>query len=396
MHKILKALKVEPENYSLLETIYFAFFASGIMSIMLGTLLPYIRDENALTYAQSGLMLSAHQFGNLCAVLVAGILPYVIGRKKSTLLMGAGTILGLVLMALTRNFALLVAAFALTGIGRGTMSNICNVVISNVSGNKGAALNTLHAVFAVGALLSPVIVFIFARKNDSNWKLAAIFAASLAVAAWALIARSKLSNSPSKKEKGGSFFFLKDLMFWLNTMILFFYLCAEASIIGWFVIYFKDMGILPATIAKFTPTLLWITVMLGRLSCAALSSRIDKNKLLLVLASCFILLFTGMLMSKSTVPLVICLLGIGFSMAGIYPTTFSTIKATSSTIATGFVISIASIGGILMPGIVGAVADIHGLFGGVAMILTALTGMLALIIAKLILVNRQNRKESPL
>lgn len=388
MRKFLQSLNVAPENYRLLETIYFAFFASGFMSVMLGTLLPYIRDENALSYAQSGLMLSAHQFGNLCAVLVAGVLPYMIGRKRSTLLMGAGSAVGLVLMVLVRSPWPLVAAFAVTGIGRGTMSNIGNVVSSEVSGNKAGALSLLHAVFAMGALLSPLAVYLFTRSSASGWKLSALTAAALTATAWVFIARSKLSSVPSRKEAGGTLSFLKDASFWLNTMILFFYLCAEASIIGWFVIYFEDMGVLPAGAAKFTPTLLWLMIMIGRLACAAVSARVDKNKLLLALSLSFTLCFAGMLMSRSAAPCVIFLLGVGLSMAGIYPTTFSTMRDTSSTMATGFVIAIASVGGILMPGIVGAVADAYGLAGGVATVLAALAGMVILVTVKLVAAGR--------
>lgn len=388
MRKFLRSLEVAPENQGLLRAIYFAFFTSGLMSIMLGTILPYIRDENALSYSQSGLMLSAHQFGNLCAVLAAGVLPYAVGRKKSTLIMGAGTALGLILMTVVHSPWPLVAAFAFTGIGRGTMSNICNVVASDVSGNKTGALNLLHAVFAIGALSSPVIVYVFTGLSGAGWKYSAQTAAVLAISAWIFIARSKLSDTPVQKEKGGSFSFFKDASFWINTMILFCYLCAEASIIGWFVIYFEDLGILPAAVAKFTPSMLWLMIMIGRLSCAAVSWRVNKNKLLLTLALAFAACFAGMLLSRSAVMCVIFLLGIGLSMAGIYPTTFSTLSGTSSTVVTGFVIAIASLGAIIMPGIVGAVADVHGLAGGVAMIMTALSGMVILVVVKLVRARR--------
>ena len=382
MQRLLHGLKVAPENYGLLGMVYFSFFTNGLATVMLGTLLPFIRDENGFSYSQSGLMLSMHQLGNLAAVLLAGVLPYLIGRKKSTLAMLAGTIIGMTLMAATGSFWLFVAAFALTGIGRGTLSNTCNVVIAEVSGNKAGALNILHAIFAIGALLSPVVVFTFTGGFHTGWKGAAITVAVLALASWILLARSNLSAAPTKKESGGALTFLRTGNFWLSTMILFFYLCAEASIIGWFVIYFKEVGALPARLAEFTPTLLWSMIMLGRILCAVLSAKVDKNKLLLALGAAFALFFTGMLLSPTPAVCIACLLGIGFSMAGIYPTTLSTMNANESGIATGFAIAIASVGAILMPGIVGAVADVQGLKGGVSMILASLLLMIVLIVAK--------------
>ena len=382
MQKLLRGLKVAPENYGLLGTVYFAFFLNGLTTVMLGTLLPFIRDENGFSYSQSGLMLSAHQLGNLTAVLLAGVLPYLIGRKQSTLALLAGTIVGMTLMAMTGSLWLFVAAFTLTGIGRGTLSNTCNVVIAEVSGNKTGALNILHAIFAIGALLSPVLAFIFTGGLHSGWKGAAATVAVLALVAWILLARSKLSATPAKKESGGALTFLRTWNFWLSAMILFFYLCAEASIIGWVVIYFKEVGALPARLAEFTPTLLWSMIMFGRVFCAAVSAKADKNKLLLALGVAFALFFTGMLLSPTPAVCVACLLGIGFSMAGIYPTTLSTMDANASGIATGFVIAVASVGSILMPGIVGAVADVRGLKGGVSMILASLLLMIVLIVAK--------------
>ena len=104
------------------------------------------------------MLLSAHQAGNFFAVFIAGYLPYVIGRKKSTLYLSSGKAIGLLLMILTGNPILLTLAFILTGIGRGTQSNITNVVTAEISQKKASALNILHSTFAVGAFISPFLV----------------------------------------------------------------------------------------------------------------------------------------------------------------------------------------------------------------------------------------------
>jgi fucose permease len=155
-------------------------------------------------------------------------------------------------------------------------------------------------------------------------------------------------------------------------------------VIGWFVVYFTESGVLPPNMATLTPTMMWLMMMTGRIICAALSSRVDRLKLLLGLSIGVTLSFAGMLFSRTAAPCIAFLLCFGLSMGGIYPTAFSTVRGTSSTMATGFVIATATFGAILMPGIVGAVADTYGLAGGVATILAALGGMLALVAAKLI------------
>lgn len=386
MQFLLNKLEVGRENQRHLYSMYFAFLTSGMMSIILGALLPFLRSEGGLSYTLSGFLLSAHQIGNLGAVLLAGFLPYAIGRKRATLIMGAGIVAGMLLMTLTNNPALLIVAFVLTGISRGTMSNVCNVVVSEISGNKTGALNILHSLFAVGALVGPVLVLLYTQSLHVTWKAAAWTLAALGLVSWLNMAGLKLSPLPpySKKDKRSGM----PLFFWLSTLILFFYICAESTIIGWFVVYFEEAGLLSANLAKLAPTMLWFMIMLGRFACAGLSRRVDKNTLLLVLGAAFTLFFGGMLASKSAAACIVCILGAGFFMAGIYPTVLATLKNSSSAIDTGLCISLAATGGIIMPGIVGRVADSRGLPGGIATVLSALALMIVLMAVNFVIHRR--------
>ena len=129
----------------------------------------------------------------------------------------------------------------------------------------------------------------------------------------------------------------------------------------------------------------WLMVLVGRVSVVLISKRVhNKNGMLLILALLTMFCFTGMILSRSSIPCVLFLLGIGFSMAGIYPTTIATMSGATSTVSVGFTIGIASLGGIFMPGMVGAVADSYGLANGIALLLAGLFGMIALIVLKII------------
>jgi len=119
MKSLEQSLGVAKENRGLMYAMYFAFFSSGFMSQLFGAILPFMQEEYHLSYTLRGMLLSAHQAGNFFAVFIAGYLPYVIGRKKSTLYLSSGKAIGLLLMILTGNPILLTLAFILTGIGRG-------------------------------------------------------------------------------------------------------------------------------------------------------------------------------------------------------------------------------------------------------------------------------------
>jgi len=385
VESLSRKLQVSKENTGLLYIMYFAFFCSGMMSTLLGTILPSMKAEYQMSYVLSGMVLSAHQIGNFCAVLIAGFLPYAIGRKKSTLLLCSGIAIGLVLMTVTGNPAVLLVAFVATGIGRGTMSNITNVVVSEVAENKAGGLNILHATFAVGAFISPFIAILTTSTLRLSWKVAALIVASFAVVTLILIATSSLSSEPMPRRSNGGKSFATSFSFWLNTFILFFYLCAEASIIGWLVTYFKESGIMGTSLAQSTSSLLWIMVMIGRITCASISNKVDKNKLILGLGLSMTIFFLLMISTRNIKVIFPSLLGVGLCMSGIYPTTLSTMdrRFNSSTVATGTCIATATVGAIVMPMVVGAIAERQGIAGGIGSISVALGMMVVLMIVKL-------------
>ena len=382
MFSLGELLGVQKDDRGLLYRIYFAFFASGAMSTLLGAILPEMGEAYGLDYAFRGVLLSAHQVGNLCAVIASGFIPYLIGRKRSTFMLGLGIVLGLVLMTLTGSSALLFIAFALTGIGRGTMSNITNVVVGETAENKAAGLNLLHASFAVGAFLAP---FVAIAVIPSSWRYAPWIIAALMLLALLLLLFSRLSSERVRKEKGEGTI-PRSLQFWLNTFIMFFYLCSEASLIGWLVTYFQDAGIFPDSVSTAMQSFLWIMILVGRLICAVVSTRMNKNVLILILGLMMTGFFILMITAENPVVIVAAVFLVGFSMSGIYPTTLSTMekKYNSSTVATGLCIGTATVGAIIMPSIVGTVAESAGIEGGIATISVAMAVMVTLMLVKLI------------
>lgn len=382
-------LGVEKENRTLLYRIYFIFFASGMMSTLLGAILPKLSESYSLDYAFSGVLLSAHQIGNLFAVIAAGYIPYLIGRRRSTVILGSFIVIGLLLMTVTGNPVLLFIAFACTGIGRGTMSNITNVVVGENCGNKAAGLNLLHASFAIGAFISPFVAILVI---PSSWRYAPILVSSIMLIALILVFLSKLSSERGTRKKGEDGI-PRSLGFWLNTAVMFMYLCAEASLTGWLVTYFQDTGLFPDSISTAMQSFLWIMILIGRLSCAIISPHMkNKNVLILILGLMMTFFFILMVSSANPIVSAVAVLGTGLAMSGIYPTTLSTMESryNSSTSATGICIGTATIGAIVMPSIVGMVAEKAGIRGGIMTISAALVIMVLLMITKLLLPIRRS------
>lgn len=379
-------LDVRDNKGGLLYRAYYAFFFSGMMANVLGSILPYIINEGGLSFSFQGTLLSINQIGNLLAVWLSGFLPYAIGRKKSTFILGSGIVIGFVIMVLTGNPVLLLIAFVCLGVGRGTMSNITNVLVGQYAGNKAAGLNLLHASFAIGAFISPFIVVICGNL----WRVPAIIISIGMFSALLLFLKSDLSNSKAKKTKDDGTI-PHSFSFWLNTAILFCYLCGESTFMGWLVTYLLGQGIFPSSLANAMASLLWLMILLSRLITAALSKKLKKERIILFLGSGMLIFTTILVNTTSSVLAAISVLCIGLSMGGIYPTVLSTNEAkyNKSTVATGTCIAVATIGAVAMPSIVGYLADNVNMGIALKSILVPLSIMVILQIIKLVIAEKK-------
>lgn len=365
----------------LLYCVLFAFFVSGAASQPLGSFIPFLRETYGFSYDLSGILLSCQSAGNMISVLIAGILPSLLGRRRSILVTSVWMAVGyLIFVSGLGNPSLLIAAFLMTGIARGGNSNFANTMISTLPGDRAArGYNLLHGCFAVGALLSPLMLVLCVRLWPSGgWRLVAGLLCGLSLCQLAVYAKMPL---PFEEHKRGvrtvDYSFLRVKLFWLGSAMLFFYISTEYAIVGWLVTYFQDAGILGADQAQMMNSLLWLVIFLGRMIGAGLTGRISRNKLLLAdgfgLFAFFLLLF----FSRSPVPVVLGLIGTGLFMATIYPTAFAfgSDCIRGNDFGCSIMILTGSIGGVLTPALVGFASEQAGIRAGMGLVAT-FTGLL--------------------
>lgn len=376
---------------------YGVFIINGMLALSIGSLLPFIRDARGLDYAFCGLIVSLHSVGNLISSFVAGTLPVVIGRKKSILLFNAFFAVSYLLIIFGNNNLCIALAFCMTGLARGATSNFCNTTINNLAPGKAWIINGLHAMFSVGAFLFPILLTVLTASDAGRWIYACYFMLVMGILSWFLYFLIPVEHDKvEKQDKGSNFAFFGEPIFYLCTATLFFYLCAEQGVIGWMITYFKDTGLLDASLSQITASVLWIMILAGRLTTAWLSTKIPKERLLLVMGFGIVLFFLLLLMSRSTPWIVFGIMGFGYSMAGIYPTTvsFSGNLIQKYPIAWSFILTLASIGSIVMPSIIGKIAEASGIFFGMSSIVAVVFIDMACIIGLVVYVGR-HQGEAP-
>lgn len=363
---------------------YIIFLMNGMLALSIGVLMPFIRDDRGLNYAFCGMLVSIHSLGNLFSSFAAGTLPIFIGKKKSILFFNSFFALAYLLIIIGNSRWQLVPAFLMTGLARGATSNFCNNMINDLAPGKAWILNGLHGMFSLGAFLFPLLVTALTATDSYNWIdiccfmlltgiISLILYYLLPVSADSSQRGSSWKNSHSGKKEQSATGFLREPLFYLCTATLFFYLCAEQGVIGWLVTYFKDMGLLSDSVSRVMSAVLWLMILAGRLTTAFVSTKLAKEKLLLIMGSGLVLFFLMLITGRSTGIILIGIIGFGFSMAGIYPTTVSFAGAMIKkySLAWSLLLTTASAGSIIMPSIIGRIAQRAGILYGMASVTAA-------------------------
>ncbi len=378
-------LKTADEKKQLCFT-YLAFMLNGVLALSIGSLLPFIREAKGLNYAFAGLIVSLHSVGNLVSSFASGTLAVFLGRKKSILLFNACYAIAYVMILYGNGNLMLALAFLMTGLARGASSNFGNYTVNSIAPGRAGFLNALHAMFSIGAFSFPILLTMLTRTNADGWVYACYFMIAMGVLSWILyfmVPISEPATKKSEKKNDTSVGFFREPLFYLSTFTLFFYLCAEQGVIGWLITYFVDTGLLSDALSQLMASVLWVMILAGRLTAAALSGKMRKEKLLLAMGVGFVGFFFWLLFSKSTVPIVIGIMGFGYSMAGIYPTTVSFCGGLIQkySMAWSFILTLASLGSILMPMIIGRIAESVGIQWGIRSIIVVVLIDLLLIVA---------------
>ena len=381
-----------PNDRYMIGSLFFLYLIQGVFVILIGSILPMMQEEYHLSYQVGGFLISAHSIGNLITGLIAGLLPLAIGLKRSLMLLNVLPFAGFAITLVTGNPFLLIFALLLTGIGRGAVSNYNNQAVSALSGGSAAPLNMLHGFFAIGAVSAPLLALLFSG-DGSGWRPAVYVVIALGVISMISSAFMKMDSVPYDRPKKGadSFGFLKSRQFILSMGIMFFYLCVEASVMGWMVTYYTNSGVVSADSAQMLNSLLWVVILAGRFSCSALAQKLSAGRIIMMLCTGIVVFLGILLASSSIVPMLIGTIGLGLSLSGMYGTTVANAGDVFGKypLAMGIFITFTNIGSVITPSIIGGIAEQTSIRTGMAVLL--LPALLAFALA---IVNLRAQKQS--
>ena len=372
------------EEKKILHGCYMAFALNGMVSLSVGTLLPYLTESYGIGYQASGVLLGLHSVGTLAATLLMGVLPFWVGRRRSAC---AISLLGIVafLSLLAGPMPLFLGlGFLLTGLTKGSCSNTGNTVVGLVAPGNPVVMNMLHASVALGAFSCPFLALLCAR-GLGVWQVAAVVLALGQGLQFLIFRRMDMPEEHRRSLREGGVTFVRNPRFWVAALILFFYMCAEQGINGWLVTYFRDVGLMSDGFAQGMASVLWLFILVGRLICATMGKRLRPSALLILNATGYLVCFTCLMNSTRLFPIAASIMGLGLFMAGIFPCTVACASAAvgGEPLAMTVVLTFSNVGAAVMPTVIGAVAERAGIAGG----MSTLTAVVAVTLG-MILVNR--------
>ena len=364
------------ENISVIRAAALNLVVVGMTAIILGSLLPAMRADYGFDYSFGGTLISAASLGTVLMNLMTGFLALRIGQKRSFLALILVGILGYLLMLFTRNPAVLLIACLLTGAYKGAGSTYSSGLINQISGEDSSLMNAVHVFFAVGACLAPLILLV-SVQGTLGWQGAVLIMAVLGLIPFLFGLRMKLVKQQSRGEKKRvDWGFFRERRFWISEGILFCYMTVETAVIGWIVTFFQDAGVAAESYAQVLNVVCWLAVLVGRILCAILAKKMTAARLLLILsvfsmAAYILMLF---LHSLGGMFFVMVLLGLGFSGVFACCVTNAGEIFNRYPVSLGVFTTLASIGAIFVPTVMGAVADRSGITAAMMILIAFFAG----------------------
>ena len=212
----------------LLFTCFYAFFCCGIVMLSIGSSLPDLSTAYGLTYSMRGALLSSYSLGNLASGILCGLSCVYFGQRLAAVILTLCVCAGMSLLTLSGLPVLLFTACVLIGLGRGSLITFSQASVSLLTGGRPRITAMLHAAFAGGAILAPLM---FSAMRVIDWRAGLWLVSALCLVCACMFASVK--HYPERSASSGkSLAFLRDKGFMIIGALMFLYLCCEFALNG--------------------------------------------------------------------------------------------------------------------------------------------------------------------
>ena len=357
--------------------LYAGFVLTGIVTTVLGPVLPWLSTRWLLSDAAAGSLFTVQFAGGLTGGAIAGMVASIAGTGRT---LAAGYVLmsiGLLTMALSDK-AVGTMAIAVAGLGFGFISPLTNLTSARLSPMRAAgALGAVNLCWGFGAAMWPLIV----ASSDRRWGIGAALmfvSASIAAMAVPFALTAFPSDLPHAESSSGHTQAATLTRLATLGLCIALYSGTEASIGGWVTEFARRMAA-PLTTNRweFAASAFWGGLTAGRAAVAVWLTRRWETPAMFfglgVLATGIALLLSARHVEVVLGAAALCGLGLG----PVFPVTVAALARGFPTRMAGPMVAMGSLGAATLPWLVGALS---GRAGSLTAGFAALEGFVLLLV----------------
>lgn len=366
------------------------FLGMGLIVAAPGPALPDLAAQTGSTLTAVGAIYSASAFGALLSIAVGGTLTDRFGQKLMLLAGGILHGLGALGYSLAGSLPLMLVLAFLTGVGQGTVNISASVLVARAYPEQAVtALNVLNLFFGVGAMTSPAFagltIGLGSTGRSGLWLGGGVMLAA-ALLLVPLLPKSRPSPSASsgqQSDRSASGAVLRSGALWVTGLMLLVYVGVENGMAAWATTYLTQTTTLDRSAGSLVTSGFWMMITVGRILAAGLGTRVGPVSLLRSFQIGAVGAATLLVLSTGAAGLsVAAVLLLGLSLGPVFPTTVglaTTAFPQAPGTASSVVISLASVGGMLLPPLQGAVMEGAGPRASIGMALAGTVLMVVLL-----------------
>ncbi len=332
--------------------------------------------------------------GLVCGILVTGPLADRYGAKPFALLANLLTAIGLVGMALSDSYQMLLIMVFVLGLGAGMLDMILSPVVAALNPDRRtAAMNWLHSYYCVGAVVT-ILICTTALALGIDWRAVCWLAIVLP---FGLVMGFLPLRFPEMVTEGGRTpmaGLCRRPWFLAALVAIFLGGATELGMAQWLPAYAEtSLGFSPV-VAGGGLLFFSIAMALGRMVVGALEHRANPYAVMAVGSAASVVLFLlGAFLDNPAWALLACIAS-GFAGSSLWPTMLAVTADRYPDGGASMFAALAALGnagGILMPWIVGVVGDLHDLRWGLAT--SAIAPLLMLPLVGLLFIGAQRTRK---
>jgi FHS family glucose/mannose:H+ symporter-like MFS transporter len=344
---------------------YVSFVPIGIVTVLLGPLLPILSERWSLNYSQGGALITTQYVAATVAVLLSG---EVAARRGFRFPMKLGLMLTAVGVALllAGARALGMASIAAYGFGLGLAVPAANLMVAEVNRQRrSAALNRLNFCWSAGAVACPYLLAAATKNHRIPFFLWTVAAFCLLVALGIAAMPSSVVDPASNDDRNGQ----KPRIDWKHGALpslgaLFcIYVGTENAFGLWVASYSKALGSMTEAMAVITPSFFYVSLLVGRWLAPLLlrtiaEVRLAQAGLLMACAG-----MVGLVMSHELLGVAVSASLAGLGLSSVYPITIALLSREFGFAASrvgSLMFTLSNLGGGSLPWLVGISSNRFG------------------------------------